>query len=158
MKTREEKLAAIDASMKRWLTRNKRATNQLSRLARQRDRLLKQRDPMRVGKMSTAMAKALEIVDEKKALDIPPVLQRPLIHHDDLAHMPSNALPKAGDPGPKMLEDLLNPAAAINRKRLERNDAKRRGPAKIDKTAMPLSGRDAMKAIKAARKGAGKPA
>jgi len=173
MKTREEKLAAIDASMKRWLTRNKRATNALSRLAKQRDRLLKPRD---VSKMSPAMAKALEVADydaiekaaarlvdaepsllphqvdaivkAKDGLDLPGFLARGQAAQKAVDKVIAD-LPKAGDPGPKMLEDLLNPAAAINRKRLERNDAKRRGVAKpVDKKAMPLSGRDALRHIK----------
>jgi hypothetical protein len=177
MKTREEKLAAIDASMKRWLTRNKRATNALSRLAKQRDRLLKPRD---VSKMSPAMAKAFEIVDRPKdydaiekaaarlvdaepsllphqvdaivkakdGLDLPGFLARGQAAQKAVDKVIAD-LPKAGDPGPKLLEDLLNPAAAINRKRLERNDAKRRGVAKpVDKKAMPLSGREALRHIK----------
>lgn len=75
MKTREEKLAAIDASIKRWLARVRRASNAIAKLEQRRNRLLKARDPMRVGKMSPAMAKALEIADRPVNEEIATIVQ-----------------------------------------------------------------------------------
>jgi hypothetical protein len=76
-------------------------------------------------------------------LTIPPELKRT-----------EKPLPKAGDPGPKMLSDLLNKPFidARKKKRLDALDEKRRGRSRFSASDMPLSGRDAIKAIKDARR------
>lgn len=159
MQTVEQKLAVVDASLRRWQTRLTRASNMVVKLARQRRRLTNNMATVRVEKAKPVVETPLpeldvffkpEPAEQIAALDVPEYLKRTSVQPKE-----EKPLPKAGDQGPQMLADLLDPASAMNRKRLERNDAKRRGytlPPKVDKTAMPLSGRAALAAIKGKKK------
>jgi hypothetical protein len=149
------KLNDIRQRIRRWQNRQLRASNALNKLyGRERRLLAKSPEPLKqlAPPKITSEAPLPELdaffqpepkpVEQIAALDIPEELKR------------TSVLPKAGDPGPKLLEDMLNPAAVMNRLRLAKLDAKRRGrPTEpvVDKTAMPLSGRDAMKAIRRKR-------
>ena len=152
MKTREEKLAAIEAAMVRWIRRQGRAATELAKLQRKKQRLLKPRDPTRVAKMSPAMAKALEIADAKV---------KPIEHFDDLAVMPSNVRPRghariahlAEDLGPALREagqdagipaflDRGNPVVA------EEMTAARKKAEAEQRKKMPLTGKAALEAIR----------
>jgi hypothetical protein len=171
--TNEQKLTSVEEKLKRWMTRGRRAQTAIDKLLRQRQRLLK----------------GPKVIKEVK----PEV--KLLVHHDDLASMPSNTpsviplpeldaffqipakqsvlgkedadltippelkrtedKPKSGSPGPKLLSDLINKPFidARKKKRLEKMDEKRRGRSMFDKSDMPLTGRDALKAIRAKKGG-----
>ena len=167
MQTVEQKLAVVDASLRRWQTRLTRASNMVVKLARQRRRLTNNMATVRVEKAKPVVETPLpeldvffkpEPAEQIAALDVPEYLRRTSVQPKETEadkRVREIMETKGPVPGPKMLEDLLNPAAAMNRKRLERNDAKRRGytlPPKVDKTAMPLSGRAALAAIKGKKK------
>lgn len=151
--TKEDKLEKIDDALARWISRGFRAQNAINKLTKQRKRLVK------------APGVVKEVKTELK----------PLVKHDDLAHMPSNQQPdviplpeldaffipadlkrtsiepKAGDPGPKLLSDMINKPLidAAKRKRLAKMDEKRRGRSQFGPSDMPLTGKDALKAIRA---------
>jgi hypothetical protein len=57
---------------------------------------------------------------------------------------------KPGKPGPKLLSDMINKPFidARKRKRLEEMEEKRRGRSMFAKSDMPLTGKDALKAIR----------
>lgn len=94
-----------------------------------------------------------------------------LVHRDDLAAMPSNqpkgdgldippafkrveeVKPASGSPGPKLLSDMINKPFidAAKKKRLAAMEAKRQGRVRFGPTDMPLSGKDALNAIKAVK-------
>lgn len=166
MKTRDEKLAAIEVAMTRWIRRQGRAATALARLQKQKQRLLKPRDPMRVGKMSPAMAKALEVADQIAAKDVPAELERtsvkPLEHHDDLAHMPSNIVRPRGHARLAHLAEDMGQALRESSedaelpKFLDRRDpliaeqmtAARKKAEAEERKKMPLTGRAAEAAVR----------
>jgi hypothetical protein len=113
MKTREEKLANIEASINRWITRGLRATNAISKLQKRKQRLLK-----------TPPAK--QIVEAKIADTFAPPLSAPALPPDDLSVIPPF---------------LKRTQADVDKMKAERTE-------KIDKTAMPLTGKAAQAAIR----------
>ncbi len=132
------KLTAVEASLKRWHTRLTRASRMLQKLEKQRRRLATQVAYISPapGRVKAAEPKPKIVTDS--AIPLPeldafflPTKPKPLVHHDDLAAMPSNV---------KAPENLDLPTFLDRRK------------VKVDKKAMPLTGRAAQEAIRPKRK------
>jgi hypothetical protein len=150
MQTLAEKLDDLELKIARWKKRLRVAFNKLDKLEAQHKRLntlvppkqrrpAAQRDPMRVGKMSPSMAKALEVADDNKVMEGkigPAFTPGVLVPFDDLAVMPSNV-----DKIPAFL-DRGNPVVA------EEMTAARKAQEAEARKKMPLSGRAAMDAVK----------
>ena len=123
-KTTEEKLSDIEVRLKRWLTRGMRAQNAINKLVKQQARLKKTPEP--------------KAVVEAKIADTyapPPPGPDPF---DDGGK--SHAYDAAAD----NLE--IPPALKVTQADADKMRAERL--AKVDKTKMPLTGRDALKAIR----------
>lgn len=158
--TQDQKLTNVEEKLKRWMTRGRRAQTAIDKLLRQRQRLLKA--PAKVTAKPKVVTDSEIPLPELDAFFLP-TQPLPLKHHDDLAAMPSNqhddlTIPPdlrrttaPGKPGPKRLSDIINKPFidARKKKRLEKMDEKRRGRSMFDKSDMPLTGRDALKAIRA---------
>jgi hypothetical protein len=167
-------LQEVEKRLKRWHTRLTRASNEVAKLEKKRRRLA---GPGWVEQVKTLADRPREhtkvrttsgeVVGVKTNSEIPlPELDAffvlpslPEKSESDLTIPPElkrteKPLPKAGDPGPKMLSDLLNKPFidARKKKRLDALDEKRRGRSRFSASDMPLSGRDAIKAIKDARR------
>jgi hypothetical protein len=128
------KLAACEASLKRWQTRLKRATTKVTELDRQRRRL-----QAKMGPVSLTNLIGPPMSDKDVGADQETV--KPLIQHDDLAHMPSNAKKDIPD-----FLDRSNPLIA------EQMTAARKKAEAAARSAMPLTGRAAQDFIKSRRK------
>jgi hypothetical protein len=145
MKTREQKIADIDAAMKRWLTRVVRATNAIKRLQDQRKRLLRVTPikPKVEFQMNGDPPKVAETVVMLDDASIPPVRPR---GHARLAHLAEDmgaALREsAEDQGIPAFLDRSNPLIAEEMTRV------RKAGEEAARKAMPLSGREAMKAVR----------
>ena len=169
--TKEQKLEKIDDAIARWISRGYRAQNAINKLTKQRKRLVKA-PAGRSGRGNGGDSPAIVQVAPPAPSEIPlpeldafflPTQPLPLKHHDDLAAMPSNqhddlTIPPdlrrttaPGKPGPKLLSDMINKPFidARKKKRLEKMDEKRRGRSMFGKSDMPLTGKDALKAIRA---------
>jgi hypothetical protein len=129
MKTREEKLANIEASINRWITRGLRATNAISKLQKRKQRLLK-----------TPPAKT--VVEEKIADTFAP----PLSSLPDIVQAVDDRLTQIIE-GPKVEEDLSVPKF-LQRTQADVDRMKAERTAKIDKSKMPLTGKAAQAAIR----------
>lgn len=89
MKTRDDKLANIEVSLKRWMTRGFRAQRAIDKLLKQRRRLLKAEEPKPSDIAVANMVQAIDdqltnIVEGKPAdpLEIPAAFRRPLLAED----------------------------------------------------------------------------
>jgi hypothetical protein len=178
MQTLEQKLSAVDAQLKRWQTRLTRASNMVVKLDRKRRRLqlqaLQPKDAKPVAIVKVKNGRVSDVtplpeldvffqpetkpIEGIAALDVPDYLKRTSVQpKESAADKRVREIKETKGPveaNAPELRKLLDPAAEINRMRLARNDAKRRGyklPAKVDKTAMPLSGKAALAAIKGKR-------
>jgi hypothetical protein len=132
------KLAACEASLKRWQTRLKRAVSKVNELDRQRRRLQAQMDPARHELISGADQQPVNpVIDD---LAIPPELRRTM---EDRTRDQLAARTEA-ETDPVIVK--------VNRERLKRMDEKRRGRSMFDQHAMPLTGKAALEAIRPKRK------
>lgn len=153
-KTTTEQLNHVEASLRRWHTRLKIASNKIEKLVKRRRSLMLKlaglpaetkavRAPVETDHLSEAAfanfvqrgQAAQKAVDD---LVIPPELRR------------VEEATKPGKPGPKLLSDMINKPFidARKKKRLEEMDEKRRGRSMFGKSDMPLAGKDALKAIR----------
>jgi hypothetical protein len=124
------KLIACEAALRRWHTRLIRASNMLQKLEKQRRRLM----PVRTMADRTAEQKAAGVVPG----------QGTIVRHDDLAFMPSNQKPDEVT-RPAFL-DRTDPLIA------EKMTAARKKAEAAARSAMPLTGRAALEAIRPKRK------
>lgn len=147
MQTIEKRLADVDAAIKRWRPRMTRASNIMNQLLRKRERLIREKVTQAVPAAAAAFEAMAEKLHEKEPsipleqatrivetadTVIPEFLRRGQAAQKAVSAVIDN-LPKAGDPGPQMLADIMNPASEINRRRLERMQAKRQGLRKAPK-------------------------
>lgn len=165
MKTREEKLAAIEASMKRWITRQGRAATALAKLQRQKQRLLKgptdqeRRDRKAMDALEGRVLGGPDFDIKKKvetdsAIPLPELdaffidggVKMKVTKKDDLAVMPSN------QPKPLDAEDAFSiPTELKITTDVEALRAERRKKEAAERKAMPLTGKAALDYIKTPR-------
>ena len=127
MLTLEQKLVAVEAKIKRWQSRLTRAANMLPKLDKQRRRLQAKFGPVNLDhvigqdkKQETLSESCDRIVSEMLQSDTAPIPQEFKREQEQKPKQLKGEMPK-------MLGALLNPAAEINKLRLAKADAKRRG-------------------------------
>lgn len=161
-KTTTEQLDQVEASLRRWHTRLKIASNKIEKLAkRRRSLMLKLADlPLETKRVATRADRLLPVEVETDDLSegaFADFVRRGRAAQkavDDLAIPPElrrvEEATKPGKPGPKLLSDMINKPFidARKKKRLEEMDEKRRGRSMFGKSDMPLAGKDALKAIR----------
>jgi hypothetical protein len=145
MKTPIEKLEHNAAALKRWRTRLKRALSQVDKLEKQRRRLLAAANKVVPLDAILAVAPPMieQVVSQFDEPLLPPTVVTTPAPAADLA-IPS-WLQRTPDPAAEQLkQEQAELKKAKARARIETMKAKQRG----DLKRMPLSGRDALKAIR----------
>jgi hypothetical protein len=127
--TQDQKLTSIEEKLKRWMTRGRRAQTAIDKLLRQRQRLLKTASASRTIEAKAEFVQALDdqltnVIEGKPA---------------DMAKLEDLARPA--------FLDRTNPLIA------EQMTAARKKAEAAERSKMPLTGRDAMKAIRAKKTG-----
>lgn len=157
-KTATEQLDHVEASLRRWHTRLKIASNKIEKLVKRRRSLMLKLAGQPAETKATVVTDSPIPLPELDAFFALPSLPEKQIaelvkaNADDLTIPPDLRRTTApGKPGPKLLSDMINKPFidARKKKRLEKMDEKRRGRSMFDKSDMPLTGRDALKAIRA---------
>jgi len=171
MKTLSQRLAEIDTRLKRWRPKLTRAHNEVQKLLRQRERLVREGSkqiglpvketplpelnafftPPKVEvlkQIAAADVPAWDAANSIKPLDIPAELrrepERPRAHWD---------ISKPETLGPAIREAAQDAGISEKtKKRLAKNDLKRRGPSRFGTKDMPLSGKAALEAVRPSRK------
>ena len=154
-KTTTEQLNHVEASLRRWHTRLKIASNKIEKLVKRRRSLM-----LKLAGLP-AETKRLDLKEQVATLGADSLLpdfvargQAAQKAVDDLVIPPElrrvEEATKPGKPGPKLLSDMINKPFidARKRKRLEEMEEKRRGRSMFAKSDMPLTGKDALKAIR----------
>jgi hypothetical protein len=153
-KTTTEQLNHVEASLRRWHTRLKIASNKIEKLVKRRRSLMLKLAGLPETKRHDLKEQVATLGADSLLPDFVARGQAAQKVVDDLVIPPElrrvEEATKPGKPGPKLLSDMINKPFidARKRKRLEEMEEKRRGRSMFAKSDMPLTGKDALKAIR----------